>query len=249
MFRKYPVDAGLLTLCGGRALPMDRTRGVVLPTTEAGADANTFVCEFVGGASANETGVGLGLAGADLVFTQVGSVGASSAGFRPIADVNKRFTCTVPFLQAWANGSEWTLMRRVKGIASTTARYLWYIAGTASLYSQITPASYLALKTTWAGPAASIIAATSFSTSEYWEAAWKKGGIIHYGFVLSSSANPPSGWDSFPPTQRSCVRGITDFTADAWGTYVDIVGSTGASAVHEIGVVVASKIGLAAAPV
>lgn len=72
---------------------------IELPVTEAAATSTAFVCEFTGGAGANETGVGGGLTGADLVFTAVNSPGASSGGWRPIVkDTNQGLCPTTGFV-------------------------------------------------------------------------------------------------------------------------------------------------------
>ncbi len=59
-------------------------RFVPLPTTEAGADEDSYVCELTGAAGANEVGVGGGLTGADLVLTQYANPG-SDGTYRTIA--------------------------------------------------------------------------------------------------------------------------------------------------------------------
>jgi len=228
-----------------------RPASVFLPTTEAAADANTFVCEFVGGANANETGVGLGLTGADLVLTQVGSVGASSGGYRPIANVNQSFTCTEAMLQAFINGSEWSILQKIKNIGTTAVKYPLVLAGTNVLEIQINPATFFGLYHTDASgtPHSYLRIQTAFvNNASYWLAVWKKNEVLHFGWVVDSGF-PPTGWDSFPPAQRAALRGVADFTADAWGSVANIVGYTGYSPVMEIAVVVASKTGLAAAPV
>lgn len=249
-FRRYPVDPGLVSMFCGHAPRSCRTNQVILPYTEAAAGANTFVCEFTGGAAANETGVGLGLAGADLVFTQVGSVGASSSGYRPIAGASQYFTCTVPFLQAFLNGSEYTLMRKIKNVATTTGKYISYLEGTTTAQFDINPTGkFRDVHYQSSGSYPSLSPSTTFANNvEYWHARWKKNGVLHFGWV-AASAGVPTGWDSFPPGQRAAVYGIPDFTGEAWGTTRAIVGLSGSSAIHEIGVLVASKYGLGAAPV
>ncbi|PKN07946.1 MAG: hypothetical protein CVU73_11150 [Deltaproteobacteria bacterium HGW-Deltaproteobacteria-8] len=77
-----------------------------LPLTEASADANVFVCEFTGGASANETGVGGGLTGSDLVLSQINGVGASVGGYRPITkDTIQGFGVTAGLINNFARSA------------------------------------------------------------------------------------------------------------------------------------------------
>lgn len=72
--------------------------------TQAEADANNFVNEFSGGASANETGVGGGLSGADLVLTQNGGIAAASGGWRPLTNTQD-FTMTSTALNTFLQNS------------------------------------------------------------------------------------------------------------------------------------------------
>lgn len=51
---------------------------------EADADSDTFVCEFTG--TGDETGVGGGLSGSDLVLTEAGTVSNASDGWRTLND-------------------------------------------------------------------------------------------------------------------------------------------------------------------
>lgn len=224
---------------------------VLLPFTEAGADANTFVCEFVGGSSANETGVGLGLAGADLVLTQAGSVPAASSGYRALNGSSMYFTSTAPFLQAFLASSEWTLAHKVKSFTVAAGKYLFSLQGTKRLNALTFDATgrfygqYDANGTFSNLPVMN--AGYTNTTDPTWFCMWKKNSILHFGFVQQDAV--PTGWDSFPQGQRFAFYSpITDYNGDAWGTTRHIVGSNGGYPALSIGVVVASKIGLAAAP-
>lgn len=67
--------------------PDDQARGgVYIPVTEDAANDDTYVCAFTGGA--NETGVGGGLTGADLVLTPFGTVPAAVDGYRAVTHPN-----------------------------------------------------------------------------------------------------------------------------------------------------------------
>lgn len=223
----------------------------LLPDTEALADANTFVCEFTGGAGANETGVGLGLAGADLVLTQVGSVPAASSGYRALNGSSMYFTCTAPFLQAFLAAPEWTLAHKVKSFTVAAAKYLYLFQGTKRLNALSFDASgrfygQYDANGTFASLSVSNAGYTNTSTPT-WFCTWKKSGILHFGFVAQE--NIPTGWDSFPQGQRLALYSpVTDYNGDAWGTTRHIVTSNGGYAALSIGVLVASKIGLSAAP-
>lgn len=72
-----------------------------LPTVESEADADSFVCEFSGGAAANEVGVGGGLTGADLVLTQNGGIPAVSNGGRKLTSPSMYFQCTAACLNSF----------------------------------------------------------------------------------------------------------------------------------------------------
>lgn len=87
--------------------------GVYIPVTEAAADANTYVCEFTGGSGANETGVGGGLTGADLVLTQFGSVPEAVDGYRAITHP-KGFAATAALWNLLAGQPTGTLMMLMK---------------------------------------------------------------------------------------------------------------------------------------
>lgn len=77
----------------------DKYRFKPLPVTEAEATSTAFVCEFTGSSSANETGVGGGLSGADLVFTQYGGVLAAASGYRQLTkSAGMAFVPTVGFV-------------------------------------------------------------------------------------------------------------------------------------------------------
>lgn len=221
---------------------------VALPTTEATADANTFVCEFLGGSSANETGVGLGLSGADLVFTQVGSVPAASSGYRALNGTSQYFTGTAAFAAAWAAQSEWTYALKLKSLTAASGKRLWVFAtSTANLSAQSVNASGRYALGSLGGDtpilaAASAIASTS---SAIWACSWLNGGVLHFGWVQQESL--PTGWDEFPALQRSSVR--YGSTIPGPYTTIDVAGSNVGYPAVSVGIVVASKIGLAAAPV
>lgn len=83
--RSYPDRTSLAGSGVYKVLPF--------PILEDNANALNFVCEFNGGANANETGVGGGLTGADLVFSQQNSVPGVASGGRQLTDgTNMGFT-------------------------------------------------------------------------------------------------------------------------------------------------------------
>lgn len=95
-----------------------------LPEAESAADANNYVAEFNEGATTNVTGVGGGLAGADLVLTQSGGVGASVGGWTPISDgSSQKFTPTVAWVNNFVtNASGFSLLWHLRNFnASLTA--------------------------------------------------------------------------------------------------------------------------------
>lgn len=245
--RTYPIDGGILPMFTGRSPALPRTRGVQLPSTEATADASTFVCEFLGGSSANETGVGGGLTGADLVLTQSGSIAASSSGYRAMDGSDDYFSATATFAANFFNASEWTYALKFKSFTSAGNKYFfWFTASGVSLICYCINATpyptRLGINSIW-NPG--VMLEIPSTTSASWLCAWKKSGIIHLGWVTQEGM--PTGWDSFPRNQRTTFYGIADFSP-TWTT-MHAVGSTSGYPAMSIGVLVASKIGLAAAPV
>lgn len=221
----------------------------ILPSTEATADASTFVCEFLGGSSANETGVGGGLTGADLVLTQSGSIAASSSGYRALDGSNDYFSATATFAAAFFNASEWTYALKVKSLTAATVKYFWNY-GTSSYSNMaymhnVTPYAPRAQFTNDVAITICVLSAIPSTTSATWICEWKKNGVLHLGWVTQEAL--PTGWDSFPQNQRVAFYGLADFSG-TWTT-MHAVGSSSGYPAMSIGVLVASKIGLSAAPV
>jgi hypothetical protein len=220
---------------------------VYLPITEAAADADTFVCEFLGGSAANETGVGLGLAGADLVLTQVGSVAASSSSYRALNGSGQYFTGTATFAAAFLNQAEWTYAIKFKSLTQTAGRRLFdFVSGVQQAMSYLTTSAFFPsaqINTSGGGPlVGSALPATASAT---WLCAWRKGGNIHIGWKTQEAL--PTGWDDFPANQRGVVGSYPVFSG-TWTTLNAVASNTNPAA-FSIGVVVASKIGLTSAPV
>lgn len=254
MITRIPVDSGLATRFGPYTPSSYRTASLSLPVTEATADANTFVCEFTGGAGANETGVGGGLTGVDLVLTQVGSIPAASGGFRTLNGTTQYFTCTANALVTMLNGTEWTIMWRVKNWSNVDMRYLCdlrdgtlnngFIAinkATTTSYLDATVSNKRELYTAVGG------GPTVSAALDGWFAMWRKNSNVHYGFLSGSVA--PTGWESLPQSQRFVVVNHGDFSADTWATRQHIVGSSTGYPALDIGGLVISKYGLPGAPV
>ena len=107
---------------------------VVIPTTEAMADADTFVCEMTGASNANETGVGGGLSGSDLVLTrETTTVGASTGTtgdqYRRV-NTSAGFTVTVGFFNGLFRGEEYTFASRIHAVqgSASGAQYMRYLS-------------------------------------------------------------------------------------------------------------------------
>jgi hypothetical protein len=116
----------------GRSFPdrsMDgKYRFRALPITEALADSNNFVCEFVGGSSANETGVGGGISGADLVLTQMGGIAAAVNGARTVAAAaGKGFTAPYGLIDPFArNAAGFSGLFRFRNISAAVGElFAW----------------------------------------------------------------------------------------------------------------------------
>ena len=244
---------GMISIGSGAAA---RGLPVFLPTTEALADANTAVWEMTGGASANETGVGGGLAGADLVLAQAGGIGAASSGYRAISSASMGFQPTAAAVAAMLGGAEWSIMLLLNTwtIEGSDNRYIMYLSATSVVNGEI----YLSRRTpNTSGTMVSGISNGIFTglvphttvpnaTGDIWVAMWRKGGSCHTGWVAGSVA--PTGWDSIPTTQRQLLIGAGNMAANDCGTYRYIVGLAGNSGITKVGRVVMSKLGLQAAP-
>lgn len=226
---------------------------VFLPSTEAAADATTFVCEFTGGAGANETGAGLGLTGADLVLPAFGAPPAASGSPSGRALTGPQgFNCTSAMLAAWATGSEWTLAIKARSLTPAASRQLFWILSNAGSYSkqfnlQInTVLRFLANLNTQ-----TVMPATGMTTtaSPGWIVCWWKANVLHVGWVIRDDI--PTHWDDFPANQRAAVRGA-DFSNAAPFTVLEIIGGAGANGFQSVDMtvctLVCSKLGIGAMP-
>lgn len=230
---------------------------VYIPTTEAAADADTLVCELLGGAGANETAVGGGLTGADLVLTQVGAVPASSGGYRQFTAASSQYmTVTAAFQANFFNSAEWSYILDGKDCVKQ-AQWLCAMrssvlgAGQILLIESVTTGALRMNSGDGAGgTAVPVHQITPSESAAFKFAAWRKNGLVHFGYV--ESANFPTGWDSFPSAQRVCYP-ASQFSGNwADAGYSSIIGSAGGagySPTVKIKTVICSKIGLAAAPV
>jgi hypothetical protein len=228
--------------------------GVILPVTEALADAKTAVWEMTGGTSANEVGAGGGLTGDDQVLTQVGGAPAAANGGRAVSSAIG-FTATAAALTVLLGGPEWTLMLLLNTwqVEASDNRYISYLSASAAVNGEI----YTSRRTpNTAGTMVAGISNGIFTgitphrsvpptTGDVWAAMWRKAGICHSGWLAGSL--PPTSWDSFPANQRQLLIGGGDLSGCNWGTYRYVVGLPGYSGSFIIKRVVLSKIGLAAA--
>lgn len=220
-------------------------QGVLLPITEATADDNTFVCEMTGGSSSNETGVGGGLSGADLVLTQVGSVPAASGGWRTISSTAQGFTCAAA-LAALLTLPEWTLLIRYRNRTLAAAMRSLFSFTFASGFVDAGDYGSLADPFSYVYPrqyAYTPIVGRMPDSSDGCIACWRKSGVLHFG--VKTTAGIPTGWGSFEAANRVAI-----YTAQCSGaaSSARIVGYAGSSMLMDVGTVVVSKIGLAAAP-
>lgn len=121
-----------------------------LPETELTSDAANFVCEFPGGNDASETGAGGGLAGANLVLTRFGAVGAASSGWRAVS-ANGGFNITSAWVDAFVrNASGFAMLWHLKNV--TTAGSLFYLDSSSpsalEIYCTTTTNAYVTCKGT-----------------------------------------------------------------------------------------------------
>ena len=175
------INQILLAAAMGESMPLNFDP---LPTTEAASDANNFVCEFVGVANANETGVGGGLSGADLTLTRFGTVGAASSGWRT-ASANSGFSVT----SAWVD----TFLRNSTGFAILYHfKDMTTVGDLANLYGS-SPTEFGVL-----------IRATSTSVNTQFSGAGK--------FGISATAYTTGIADLLPVTGEFFILGSVDYT-------------------------------------
>lgn len=92
-----------------------------IPLVETEADADSYVCEFDGGASANEVGVGGGLTGADLILTQSGGVPAASGGGRSLTSPSMYFQSTAACFNAFNMAENLTVIYQCSELSAAGA--------------------------------------------------------------------------------------------------------------------------------
>ncbi|MHC1701812.1 MAG: hypothetical protein AB9900_12725 [Humidesulfovibrio sp.] len=224
---------------------------VNIPYTEAMAagSADSVVWEFTGGASANETGVGV-LTGADLVLTQAGGVGASSGGSRPIANQNQYFTCTAAALVAMLNGAEWLYAKKIKNCGRSLAKELMALGGGGGYlhaYANDANGRFGGAIIAPSGAAVGFIEPPGqvSATDVTWLCWWRKNTNFHFGFVAQE--NMPMRWEDFPSGQRLVCVGAGNNSGATWATQQFAVGlSGGFSNIMDISTLVMSQRGLGA---
>lgn len=116
-----------------------------LPLTEVGADATHFVCEMKG--SGTETGVGAGLAGADLDLTPFGTVGAASSDWRAVSAASG-FNITSAFINAFVrNASGFTILHHMKNCGGSGALFYLNSEVPSNLYIRLNGTNFWAYGT------------------------------------------------------------------------------------------------------
>lgn len=212
---------------------------VILPTTEAEADANTVVWEMTGGSSANETGVGGGLTGADLVATQVGGVPAAVSGFRTL-NGSRGFTITASAATLLA-GEEFTLALLIKDPAPSDGQYL-------NLLLSSTGGPIQGFMHTGGLLAQTCVTARSCSQSlplpsgPCWSVLWRKHGNIHH--AVTEDDTLPGRWEDFPSDRRVIGIGLPKYGGA--GTELSVVGRASQALPVDVGRIVISTLGLGA---
>ena len=190
---------------------------------ESDADDDTFVCEFHG--TGDETGVGAGLSGVDLVLSEGGTVSDASSGWRTLEDGAFRLTTAFfnNFLQNESSTTR-TMAMHVRNVetaptAETMGLFNWV--------SNISQAAWYLIFRHEAGRADKLVvqdfngnanvgfglhtfdAADSFNdTDDVWLCWWQDGTYDRFGWVEDA----PSNWSDFPTNQR--ISGAHD-----WGNY------------------------------
>lgn len=101
-----------ITLGAARAIDHGSTP-VVLPTTQADADATTFVAEAASQANANRQGAGLGLDAADAVLICRDNIPAAVSGFNDLSS-GGYYDADPSLLQAALGGTSWAILWEVK---------------------------------------------------------------------------------------------------------------------------------------
>ncbi len=105
-----------------------------LPLVAGDITADDLVFEFNQGAASNVTGTpgaNITLTGADLVFVQSGSVGASVAGWTPIVDGSSQyFSPTVPWMNQFSrNAAGFSILQHLRNFNATLSgpKYLAFL--------------------------------------------------------------------------------------------------------------------------
>jgi hypothetical protein len=186
-----------------------------IPTTEATATANCFVCEMAA-ASGNEVGVGGGEDETARTLTATGTVGAASGGFRNVG-ADGYLAVAPALLNNVMDGPKWQIMGKAKGCGGGSD---WLFA----FEGQINGSSVLvgvhihekALQMSHPNETNTYEGYTTAPVSgeEFWWSVWADGtNNIRFGW---KTGDIPTGWDSFPVDQRVEGNGLGDLTGVDW---------------------------------
>jgi hypothetical protein len=228
---------------------------VILPTSQANADAYTYVVNMAGAsAGASETGAGGGLTGADLVLPAFGGPAAVSSSYRQI-NGGQGFSCTAALLAALLAGKEWTVSMLLKDItySGSGGNYLNFLYGASILDFFIDSSGHFAPQTGGylAGGTVNLaaLATVTPAATMLWASLWRKGNNVHFGFSANgSTTESPTGWDDFPTLQRTIAINAGNYATEAWATTRNIIGNNTSNATFKVATLIVSKKGLQAPP-
>ncbi|MFH1522038.1 MAG: BspA family leucine-rich repeat surface protein, partial [archaeon] len=184
-------------------------------------------------AGGNETGLGGGLSGADLVLTQSGTVAGASGSppTRVLDGSDDYFDTTTTSLDALlANDNKtWTIIIKVKDLGLVTTDRFLYFAGEASneiIAPYIDSTDKLIVAVSENNVDTSNLTTDSLlADTTYYMAIWADGTKLRAGF----STTKPTKWSDFDAGKRMEFSTVTgDYAGNTFNEYTDLF--TGASA-------------------
>lgn len=183
--------------------------------------SDTFVCiaenTVAGG---NETAMGGGLEGADLVLTQAGTVAGVSGGFRTLDGINDRFRFTVNTAETLLSGkSRWSVIEKFKtaAVVDTSGYYFRFWESDQSQvqawHNGTAKMSFTMRDVDNANEAKTTTASLATST-EYYAFLGCDGTKTRGAFMKAGEGaglnGQPIRWSNFPASQRVTFVGIFD---------------------------------------
>jgi len=210
------------------------------------AGANIYVCDFKQ-AAGNETGSGLGLAGADLVLTENGDPAAAAQDgngnwYRTFDGTADNFDGATNLANTACSGAGGTYTIGIKLAnltdeisdafirlrdATNENQLMLTISGAGSTYGP-----QLKVGNVWKNPAATANNMSFGSAIPTWILGWADGGVNNVRFAFTATDPVLSGstywnWSTFAAGDRTEATDAGNFNGVAWANEVCIGGATG----------------------